>query len=153
MNVLFDTNIILSVVRAKQLNEIMTFFNPLNKSIFCSVVTEAESKVFATKNKWGEAKISKLDFILQQITIIEVGQSLISTYVAIDSYSDRLNPNFSIYPFDTPRNMGKNDLWIASTASLLGLQLVTTDQDFDHLDGTFIDLRRIDPADLKQYYK
>jgi tRNA(fMet)-specific endonuclease VapC len=153
MNVLFDTNIILSIIRAKRLNEIMAFFNPLNKSIFCSVVTEAESKVIAIKNKWAEDKTSKLDYILQQITVIEVNQSLVSTYVAIDSYSDRLNPNFSTYPFDTPRNMGKNDLWISSTASLLGLQLVTTDQDFDHLDGIFIDLRRIEPVDLKQYFK
>ncbi len=153
MNILFDTNIILSIVRAKRLTEIMTFLNPQNKSIFCSVVTEAESRVFATKNKWGETKVAKLDYILQQITVIEVSQSLISTYVAINSYSDRLNPNFSNYPFNTPRNMGKNDLWIGSTASLLGLQLVTTDQDFDHLDDTFLDLRRIDPTELKQYFR
>ena len=38
----------------------------------------------------------------------------------IDAYSQRLNPNFDSYPFDTPRNMGKNDLWIASAAAFLG---------------------------------
>lgn len=34
------------------------------------------------------------------------------------------------YPFISARNMGKKDLWIASTAALLGLKLVTTDNDF-----------------------
>lgn len=45
--------------------------------------------------------------------------------------------------------MGKNDLWIASTAALLGLTLVTTDSDFDHLNGVFFDIRKIDQAEFK----
>ncbi|MEM9886222.1 MAG: hypothetical protein AAF849_10040 [Bacteroidota bacterium] len=40
------------------------------------------------------------------------------------------------------RNMGKNDLWIAATA--LNLKLVTTDRDFEHLNGEFIQLEFID---------
>jgi tRNA(fMet)-specific endonuclease VapC len=38
------------------------------------------------------------------------------------------------------RNMGKNDLWIAATAFLFGLTLVTTDHDFDHLHPDFIEV-------------
>ncbi|WP_224751124.1 PIN domain-containing protein [Mucilaginibacter pankratovii] len=45
--------------------------------------------------------------------------------------------------------MGKNDLWIASTAALLGLTLVTTDNDFDHLNNVFFDVRKIKPVELK----
>jgi len=45
--------------------------------------------------------------------------------------------------------MGKNDLWIALTAALLGLTLITTDADFDHLNGSFFDVRKIDTIDLK----
>ena len=45
--------------------------------------------------------------------------------------------------------MGKNDLWIASTAALLGLTLVSTDADFDHLNGVFFDIRKINPVELK----
>lgn len=44
----------------------------------------------------------------------------------------------------TSRNMGKNDLWIAATASVLHLKFFTTDRDFDHLAHDFIDLERID---------
>ena len=39
--------------------------------------------------------------------------------------------------------MGKNDLWIAATASILGAQLITTDADFDHLGGTFLKVGRV----------
>lgn len=40
--------------------------------------------------------------------------------------------------------MGKNDLWIASTAALLGLELVTTDMDFNHLHEVFVDVQMLD---------
>lgn len=66
----------------------------------------------------------------------------------IDSFSQRNNPMHSSYAFDTPRNMGKNDLWIAATASVLNLELITTDSDFDHLDGSFIKLRKIFPVEI-----
>jgi predicted nucleic acid-binding protein len=36
--------------------------------------------------------------------------------------------------------MGKNDLWLAATAHVGQLVFVTTDLDFDHLDGIFIEL-------------
>jgi tRNA(fMet)-specific endonuclease VapC len=42
--------------------------------------------------------------------------------------------------------MGKNDLWIASLAAVLGLQLVTTDGDFDHLNGVFFDVQKLTPT-------
>ncbi|MEM8524718.1 MAG: hypothetical protein AAGG68_08740 [Bacteroidota bacterium] len=40
----------------------------------------------------------------------------------------------------TSRNMGKNDMWIAATASIAEAKFFTTDKDFHHLDRTFIDL-------------
>jgi tRNA(fMet)-specific endonuclease VapC len=70
----------------------------------------------------------------------------------LDTYSQRLNPNFENYPFDTLRNMGKNDLWIASLAALLGLTLVTTDADFDHLNNVFFGVRKIRPAEFIPFY-
>lgn len=44
--------------------------------------------------------------------------------------------------------MGKNDLWIASTAALLSLKLVTTDADFDHLNHIFFIIEKITPEKL-----
>ena len=48
----------------------------------------------------------------------------------------------------TPRNMSKNDLWIAATAYVTNATLVTTDKDFDHLNE-FIKVTYLDPLTLK----
>jgi tRNA(fMet)-specific endonuclease VapC len=40
--------------------------------------------------------------------------------------------------------MGKNDLWIAATASVFNLTLLTSDQDFSHLDKTYLDVEIVD---------
>lgn len=57
--------------------------------------------------------------------------NIILTY----SRSDKTTPvKFS------SRNMGKNDLWIAATASAFDLQLVTMDKDFNHLTPSYINL-------------
>ena len=116
-----------------------------------SVVNEAELKSISIRNKWEQKRIDSLELFLDEVRIVEVSQMLVHTYVEIDTYSQRNNPNFTEYNFDTPRNMGKNDLWIASTSSLLGLELYTTDGDFDHLDQVFLDVRKFKHEDFALY--
>jgi tRNA(fMet)-specific endonuclease VapC len=41
--------------------------------------------------------------------------------------------------------MGRNDVWIAASAAVTGATLMTTDRDFDLLDGTHIQRVWIDP--------
>jgi len=38
--------------------------------------------------------------------------------------------------------MGKNDRWIAATASVPDMDLLTSDKDFEHLDGAYIRLAK-----------
>ena len=45
--------------------------------------------------------------------------------------------------------MGKNDLWIAATSSVYDLVLLTTDKDFNHLDGEYLNLEYISIEQLK----
>jgi predicted nucleic acid-binding protein len=40
--------------------------------------------------------------------------------------------------------MGKNDLWIAATASVLEATLLTLDHDFNHLRNEFLQVETID---------
>ena len=82
------------------------------------------------------------------MVIIEINEVLIDTYAQIDAYSQHRNPTFNDYSFKTDRNMGKNDLWIAATAALLGLKQITTDSDFDHLNEVFFDVEKIAATDL-----
>jgi len=43
----------------------------------------------------------------------------------------------------TARNMGKNDRWIAATASVPDMDLLTSGKDFEHLDGAYIRLAMV----------
>lgn len=152
MNLLIDTNIILNIIRSKNYRGIIELINPENRSIFMSVVSEAEIKSIAKRSNWGAARIEKLDNFLDTVIIVEINHQYINSYVEIDTYSQKSNPLFLDYGFSTPRNMGKNDLWIASLAALLGLKLVTTDADFDHLDDIFFEVRRVLPSELSKFY-
>jgi len=151
LNLLLDTNILISVVRSKDYQGIVQFLNPQRRLVFLSVASEAEIKSIAARNRWGAGRLEKLDNFLEEVLIVDINQSYINNYIEIDSYSQRLNPNFTTYPFRTPRNMGKNDLWIAALASLMGLKLITMDGDFDHLDGAFFELRKITAKELQQF--
>lgn len=148
MNLLLDTNIILNMVRARDFAGITNFINPEDSLLYISIVSEAEIKSLALRNKWGINRRNFLDSLLGQLNIIDINQLSVDIYTEIDAYSQLLNPSFENYSFDTPRNMGKNDLWIASLAALLGLRLITTDADFDHLDDVFFEVKRINPSDF-----
>lgn len=146
MNLLFDTNIILTLIRSNNYDNIIGLINPDSVPVYISVVSEAEIKSIAIQNNWGINRRNKLNLFLDNVNIVEISQMFINTYTEIDSYSQRRNPAFVDYPFSTHRNMGKNDLWIASLAALLGLQLVTTDGDFDHLNRVFFEVQKLTPT-------
>jgi tRNA(fMet)-specific endonuclease VapC len=152
MNLLFDTNIILAIARTKNPSKLIKFLNPEDKQIYILVVNVAEAQCIAFQNNWGKSKIVAMDYFFNQVRVIEITDMLVPTYINIDSFSQCRNPNFSIFEHETPRNMGKNDLWIASTASLLNLKLITTDSDFDHLSNIFINLQKITPNALQEQF-
>jgi tRNA(fMet)-specific endonuclease VapC len=152
MNLLFDTNIILFIVRANNYKGIISFLNPNNNPIYISVASEAEIKSVAMQNNWGANRINKLDNFLDQINIVEINQLYINTYVEIESFSQKRNHQFLQYGFSSPRNMGKNDLWIASLAALLSLRLITTDNDFDHFDSIFLEVQKIQPEQFIGFF-
>ncbi len=123
--------------------------NPNNDKIFVSVATVAELKSIALQNNWGAKKLGLVDVLFDEMLVVEINENLIDTYAEIDAYSQCKNPSFQEYPHKMARNMGKNDLWIASTAALLGLKLVTTDADFDHLHDVFFEVQKMEHAALK----
>ena len=66
---------------------------------------------------------------------------LIKMYSEIDAYSQSYHPSLKL-PISA-RNMGKNDLWIAATTAVYNATLISTDADFDHLDGLFLYFEKI----------
>jgi tRNA(fMet)-specific endonuclease VapC len=84
---------------------------------------------------------------LQKFPIADINSlSIIQRYAEIEAFSQDKLPQLPLGL--TARNMTKNDLWIAATASVLDMTLLTTDQDFRHLDGTFLTLKEIDIKEL-----
>jgi predicted nucleic acid-binding protein len=107
-----------------------------------SVVTLGELRSLALQNDWGNQKQISLSILPQQFIITDINvMSIITRYAEIDAFSrGRLKGK----PLGmSSRNMGKNDLWIAATASVLNLTLITTDLDFNHLHNHYIDLELI----------
>jgi tRNA(fMet)-specific endonuclease VapC len=153
MNLLFDTNIILYISRDKSESKVLDFVNPTNQNIYISYACIAEVESIAFQNNWGKQKIRRFEDFLDEVQVVQIDDILLRTYVEIDAFSQRNHPDYSHYDFKTPRNMGKNDLWIATTASLLNLTLVTTDGDFDHLHDNFLNLRKIFPDNLQSLLK
>lgn len=146
MNYLLDTNILVIYVRATDLTrrieqdlELLTGGNDL----VISVVTVGEIKSIARRNKWGKKKIENLEELLEQFLIADINvEAIVEEYAEIDTFSQgKLSGKKTVF---TARNMGKNDLWIAATGSVLNLTLVTTDSDFDHLNDEYLTVKKIE---------
>ncbi|MCB0593145.1 MAG: PIN domain-containing protein [Lewinellaceae bacterium] len=146
MNYLIDTNILVIYVRdtdlTRRLEENLRLLTGRNNLVI-SVVSIGEIKSIAKQNKWGEKRVRRLIEILNQFLIADINvEDIIESYSEIDTYSQgKLEGKAASF---TSRNMGKNDLWIAATASTLNLELITTDKDFDHLNEEYFQLKRID---------
>jgi tRNA(fMet)-specific endonuclease VapC len=151
MNILLDTNILVYISRAKDTDSVINFIATEAANLYISVVSVAEIRSLAIRNKWGAPRVNLIESFWDRINVVEITQIYVNAYAQIDAYAQRLNPDFVDYPFATPRNMGKNDLWIASLAAILNLELVTTDSDFDYLHNIFFPVRKINPAEFQRF--
>jgi tRNA(fMet)-specific endonuclease VapC len=139
---ILDTNIIVHLIRASSLaeqlkTEYLIFDQPQRPLI--SVVTEGELEALTLKNDWGKNKYKELYRYLEELLNVDIRiKSIIHRYVEIDTYSQGKLKNHPIV--GSSRNMGKNDIWIAATASVLDATLLTTDKDFDHLNNVFLNV-------------
>jgi hypothetical protein len=88
------------------------------------------------QRSWGKSKHRSVEFSLGYFTCIPIDRpKIIDRYAIIDSYFKRRGVNY-----------GKNDLWIAATASAMGVTLLTTDRDFDAMVPLFLAREWIDPT-------
>ena len=88
--------------------------------VYISFQTVAEMKFGALLKNWGEEKLHKLDKFFSGVEIIE--------------YSSELADRWAIVMQDARhagRRLETGDAWIAATALLLDIPLLTHDKDFD----------------------
>ena len=69
-------------------------------------------------------------------------QELINAYAETDTFSQGNHETKNLKK--SARNMGKNDLWIAATTFITKSNLITTDNDFNHLHDQYFDVIYID---------
>jgi tRNA(fMet)-specific endonuclease VapC len=143
MRYVLDTNILLLYLRGTELSIwIDQHYRPLDSTInesIISVVTVGEIRALAKINHWGQRRLDRIDDLLEELLITDINtEDLIERYAEIDAFShDKIIGR----PLGmTARNMGKNDLWIAATTSILDATLLTTDKDFNHLHNQYLNL-------------
>lgn len=106
-----------------------------------SIVTEAEMKSLAIQFGWGEKKKRQLEKLLGFFLKVPIQtEKQIKVYAEMDAYSKHKDPVRKYPKGYSSVTVGKNDLCIAATAQVTNSKLVTTDDDFDHLNGVFIDI-------------
>jgi predicted nucleic acid-binding protein len=103
-----------------------------------SIVTHGELQVLAERNDWGEQKRSALATALDNLVTINIdSEPLVRAYVQVEEACRKVPGG--------ERKMGQNDMWIAATALLCGLPIITTDGDFRHLNGRLITVNWVNP--------
>ena len=141
---ILDTNVALAYIRKHELYTKIETDHKLTdpgNMVIISVVTQAELLSLGKQNNWGPKKMKLLRELLRLLIVIGISETdgeLINAYANISALSQgKLSDKLVKF---TPRNMVKNDLWIAATAKAADAKLITTDKDFDHLNSHFIEV-------------
>jgi tRNA(fMet)-specific endonuclease VapC len=145
---LLDTGLLVGYVRAAGYAEYaerkFALSQPPNISLI-SIVSKGELYSLAIQFAWGDQKRQGLETILRRIPSVDINTDrIIRRYAEIDAYSQGKDRTKPLPSGVSSRNMGKNDIWIAATSSVLNATLITTDKNFDHLNGVFLTVSYID---------
>lgn len=136
---LLDTNVLLLLVRGGSIGgsiDARYGLRSMKQRPFVSIVSHGEIRVLAKRNGWGESKLLALQRALDGLVTIDINRpAVIDAYVELELVS-------SSQPGGA-RNMGKNDVWIAACARAARATLLTTDEDFAHLQPDHLDVELI----------
>ena len=140
---LLDTNVLIHLARARgTVFQALAPYSLVSASTLSYVpvvcVGEVRSLVLRQTlgQRWGPEKRARLDAPLPKSVLMNIDHTdVLDAYAELDRYSRSLKP---------ARPTGENDLWIAATAKVTKTILLTTDTDFDHLEGVHLKRHRID---------
>jgi tRNA(fMet)-specific endonuclease VapC len=151
MTYFLDTNIIHYLLTEKLAVEQAVYGDlrvfELPNDALISVVSLGEIASFGIRAKWTAKEQFLVDELLQKMIVTDIkAPEIIARYAEIDAFSR--NKLAELPKGIKPHKMGKNDLWIAATASVLNATLLTTDQDYLHLNGVYL---AVETIPLKKY--
>jgi tRNA(fMet)-specific endonuclease VapC len=146
LRIIYDTNVLLQILRDdRSISRLQTIYNLYDVEESISLVTVAEIRSLSIQFRWGAIRRAKMEASILGLEVLDINMpEIIDRYVEIDCYSKgnylTRASNFSAI------KMGKNDLWIAATASVYECKLLTMDLDFGHLRDEFVDVVYITPS-------
>lgn len=143
MNYVLDTNILIHILTGSEKGvDAQKRTQENNPYLIISIVTKAEITSIAMQRKWGKRKLSSLNSLLDEFLIIPIdNEEMVEAYAEIDAFSQGKLDGKPLN--QSSRNMGKNDLWIAATTYLTNSTLLTTDNDFEHLDSSYFPIENL----------
>ncbi len=137
-----DTSTLLNLIRGKDLGQQIDAAFGLRAAMYrhtISIVTHGEMRVLAERNSWGKPKRDALTAALESLVTVNIDSDpLVQAYVHVEEAYCAMHR--------TAHVMGQNDMWIAATALLCDLPIITTDDDFNHLNGRLITVHWVDPS-------
>jgi Predicted nucleic acid-binding protein, contains PIN domain len=151
---ILDTGILLHYVRGSTLA--LYVDNQYSPSVLpnypiVSVVSIGEMNSFAYRLKWGTQKQDALKKLLNSIPYVDINNSsILNRFAEIDAYRFGKHPQKPLPSGESAKCIGDNDLWIASTASVLKATLLTTDKDFLIFDKVFLEVIYLDQEEFKE---
>lgn len=139
--IVLDTNILVRLIRNDAVGTKVATDYALSdrpERPLISIVTAGEIQSLALKLGWGPDKRAAVTDLLRQLVIVDLHQGgIVTKYAEIDHFCEKLAK--------PARRIQHNDMWIAATASEVDAALLTTDSDFDHLHGRFLEVVSINP--------
>ncbi|HEX4037846.1 MAG TPA: PIN domain-containing protein [Acidobacteriaceae bacterium] len=137
---LFDTNILLFLVRGKDLGSYIRQVYRLEEILrrpLISIASHGELLAIAARQMWPEKKRAALESVLDSMVTVDLNDpEILEGYVAVDQ-ANRSVPAGA-------RQLSNNDMWIAATAKAAKAILLTSDKDFLHLHPSVCTVEYVD---------
>ena len=116
---------------------------------FTSVICQGELLALAEKFGWGAVRRKALDEALANFPTLGITPPVLRAYASIDAWTHGKPVAATGSPPPTPAvSMKQNDVWIAATAHVSQATLLSTDTDFEHLQGIWLDYSYVDQSKI-----
>lgn len=128
MYFLLDTNILLDYLKSGSIIDYLVnkydLYAPENFMVI-STVTIGEMESLVLQRNWGERRIQEFVLSLNSFLVMSINsEDIAKRYGQIDAYSQGKLRGKTLPVGMSARNMGKNDIWIAATASITGAKFL-----------------------------
>ena len=117
---------------------------------FTSVICQGELRALSEKLGWGAKRRSALEGVLAGFPALGLTPDVVRAYARIDAWTHGKAVTVAGIPppLAPAPGMKQNDIWIAAAAHVSQATLLSTDRDFEHLHGIWVDHAYVDQRNV-----